>query len=131
MANTFTLVANSPNRLAYLLTGDGTVVGPTFSSAQLLGDCPPGPLRRFLDTPLTPSGTNDDARAKMLTGLPVKVSTQLVATPVDTTAESNQVVTSPTTDGGAGNRPSIVCGMSDTTGQVAMLVIEYVLPQGQ
>lgn len=121
MANTAVLQSASPLRLVYLLTGDGTVAGPALSSSLLLSACPNGPLRTLLDTPVADQAA---ARVAMLAA-PVNCRVTLMATPVDTTAETNQVVVDANVDAGNGNRPQLILGMSDTTGQVAMLVIEY------
>ncbi len=120
MANTATKVSASANHLTYLLTGDGTVGGPTITSAILLADMQVGgPLWAEWNKVLT---TQAAMRAALLGGLAnCRVSIQLVATGVDVTAQVDQVVCDVDTDAVATTKAEINIGMSDTTGQLAYL----------
>ncbi len=119
MPNTATKVAATPNRLTYLLTGDGTVAGPTIANATLLADMVPGPLQNAWNQVLT---TQAAMRTALLGGgANCRASIQLVATGNDVTAQVNQVVCDVDTDAVSTTKAEINIGMSDTTGQLAYL----------
>ncbi len=123
MANTATLVSSSPNHITYLLTGDGTVIGPTITNATLLADMAPGPLRDAWNLVLT---TQAAMRTALLGGGEGCVaSLQLVATGTDTTAQVSQPVVDVDTDAVTITKAEINIGMSDTTGQLAYLTLEH------
>ena len=123
MPNTATLLKATPYRLVYELVGDGTVAGPTLGNAALQAAAAPGPLKQALDTVFT---NQAGARQAMLTGVPIRVFTQLVISPVDTGAQANQLMADVDIDAGAGNKGEVNVSMSDTTGQYGILTIEYV-----
>ena len=125
MANTAVLQYASRNRLVYLLTGDGTVVGPTITSAILIADSAPGPLRDILSAAYLNQGA---MRIACLNCQPCRVITQLMATGVDVTAESNQITVDVDVDAATPTRPEINITMSDTTGQIAVMTLEYIPP---
>ncbi len=119
MANTATFVSATPNRCTYLLTGDGTVVGPTLTNATILGNMVPGPLKTAWNTVWT---TQAAMRTALLgRGAGCSISLQLVATGVDVTAEVDQVVADVDTDAVSTTKAEINIGMSDTTGQLAYM----------
>jgi hypothetical protein len=123
MPNTFTLRRATPFRLVYELTGDGTVQGPTLGNATLQAAAPAGPLKQALNTVFADQAA---ARQGMLMGVPIRVTTQTIVTPVDTTGQANQLVADVDLDAGAGNKGEVNVSMSDTTGQIGILTIEYV-----
>lgn len=124
MANTATKVSATPNRLSYLLTGDGTVAGPTIANATILADCVSGPLREAWNQVLT---TQAAMRAALLGGLngPAGLGCfaiiQLVVAVADTTAQVNQACADVDTDAVSTTKAEINVGMSDTTGTLAYL----------
>lgn len=119
MANTATKVAATPNRLTYLLTGDGTVAGPTIDNATILADMVAGPLKNAWNA----TYANQAAMRTALLGggANCRAAIQLMATGVDVTAQVNQVVVDVDTDAVSVTKAEINVGMSDTTGQLAML----------
>ena len=123
MANTATLVSSSRNHLTYLLTGDGTVSGPTIPSATILADMAEGPLRNAWNA----TYANQAAMRTALLGggADCVAGIQLVATGVDVTAQTNQVVTDVDTDAVTPTKAEINVGMSDTTGQLAYLTLTH------
>lgn len=123
MPNTATLIAATPLRQVYQLVGDGTVSGPEIANATLQANAPAGPLKQALDQVAADQAA---ARRAMLAGFPVRCTVVLLATGVDVTAEKNQVTVDAAQDAGASNKPKLVCGMSDTTGQIAFLTVEFV-----
>jgi hypothetical protein len=122
MANTATLRIQTPHRLVYELAGDGTVVGPTIASATLIADSAPGPLRDALSASYS---TQALMRNAMLHGSPCTMRVVLQTTVNDVTAERNQVGIDVDVDAVTATRPEINIVMSDTTGQLATLMIEY------
>ena len=125
MANTATKVSASPNHLTYLLTGDGTVAGPTIANATLLADMVYGPLRDAWNAALT---TQAAMRNQLLGGLApgsCDIHIQLVSSPVDTTAQVNQPFADVDTDAVTITKAELNISMSDTTGQLAYLHIRH------
>lgn len=123
MPNTATLLTATPYRLVYLLTGDGTVVGPTIASATLIANSVAGPLRDVLSATYASQAL---MRVAMLQSDPCRIRAQLRATPVDTTGQANDVVVDVDTDAATVTRPEVNVEMSDTTGQFAYLEIECI-----
>lgn len=123
MANTATKVTATQNHLVYLLTGDGTVAGPTIASATLLADMVDGPLKTAWQDTYADQAAMRTALLGMGAGCRILVS--LRTTPVDTTAQANQVVVDVDVDAVTATRAEINVSMSDTTGQVAYLHIEH------
>jgi hypothetical protein len=122
MANTATLVTSTPHRLVYLLTGDGTVTGPTIASATLITDAVAGPLEDLLSA----SYANQAAmRTAFLTGATAQVFYQQRTSVNDVTAEINQVSCDVDVDAVTATRPEVNITMSDTTGQIGYLTIQY------
>jgi len=123
MANTATKASASPNHLTYLLTGDGTVAGPTIANATLLADMIGGPLR----TAWNSTYASQAAMRTALLGLGghARINLQMVATGVDVTAETNHVVADVDTDAVTATKAEINVGMSDTTGQLAYMHLIY------
>jgi len=124
VANTAVKVSSSENHLTYLLTGDGTVVGPTIPSATLLADMNVGgPLWEAWNT----TYANQAAMRTALLGggANCEISIQLVATGVDVTAEKNQVTADVDVDAVTATKAELNIGMSDTTGQLAYLHIKH------
>jgi hypothetical protein len=124
MANTAAKVSASPNQLTYLLTSDGSQAGPTIANATILADMVRGPLRDAWNAVLT---TQAAMRNSLLGGLPAigggscYAIVQLLTTGKDVTAEINQVTVDVDTDAVSTTKAEINIGMSDTTGQIAML----------
>lgn len=125
MANTATKVSASPNHLTYLLTGDGTQVGPTIANATLLADMVVGgPLwEKWFKTYADQAAMRT---ALLGGGEACRVIIQLVASGVDVTAEKNQVTCDVDTDAVSVTKAEINLAMSDTTGQLAYLHIEHI-----
>jgi hypothetical protein len=122
MPNTATLLTSTPYRLVYLLTGDGTVAGPTIASATLIADAVAGPLEDLLSA----TYANQAAmRFAFLTSNPARCNITYLSTPTQVTAEQNLIVVDVDVDAITAARPEINIGMSDTTGQVGYLEIEY------
>lgn len=123
MANTATKKFAGPHRLVYELVGDGTVVGPTIANATLLADMVAGPLKDLYNA----AYANQAAmRAALLYGNPARIGIQMQVTVNDVTAEKNQASADTDTDAVTATKPEINIAMSDTTGQVAVLTLEYV-----
>lgn len=123
MANTATLQSASPNHITYLLTGDGTVAGPTIANATLLADMVDGPLK---DAWNATYATQAAMRTALLGGgAKCCASIQLMVTPVDTTAQANQVVADVDVDAVTATKAELNISMSDTTGQLAMLTLTH------
>jgi len=124
VANTAVKVSSSPNHLTYLLTGDGTVIGPTIANATIVADMPEnGPLWAAWNRTY---GNQAAMRTALLGGgAECEVSIQLVATGVDVTAERNQVTIDTDTDAVTATKAEINVGMSVTTGQLAFLHIKH------
>ena len=127
MVNTAVKVSASPNHLTYILTGDGTQVGPTIANSVILADMVPGPLKDAWSAVLT---TQAVMRNQLLGGLPGATTgsegscfanLQLLASGKDVTAEINQPTVDVDTDAVTATKAEINIAMSDTTGQVAML----------
>jgi microcystin degradation protein MlrC len=122
MANTAALVTSTPYRVVYLLTGDGTVAGPTLDNALLLSDMVAGPLKDIFNA----TYSNQAAmRVSCLTSAPCRALVQMRATVNDVTAEKNQVSVDVDVDAITASKPEVNITMSDTTGQVAYLTLEY------
>ncbi len=120
MPNTAAVVGTAtPNKIVYLLTGDGTAAGPTITNATLLTDMVPGPLEDLF------SATYADQAAMRLAlfASDCEFSIHLITTGVDVTAEINQVVVDTDVDAVTATQPELNIGMSDTTGQIAYLTI--------
>lgn len=125
MANTATVVSATPNHLTFLLTGDGTVAGPTIANATILAAMVGGPLKDAWNTVLT---TQAAMRSALLGGLApqsCRAIIQLVASPVDTTAQVNQCCIDVDTDAVSTTKAEINVQMSDTTGQLAYLTLVH------
>jgi hypothetical protein len=123
VANTAAVVLAAPNRITYLLTGDGTVVGPTLASATVIGDCAPGALKEALEASYADQAAMRNA---FNTGIPCKMGVTFQASGNTVTAEKNQIVVDVDVDAVTSTRPEFNIEMSDTTGQIAYLTIEYV-----
>ena len=125
MANTAVKVSASPNHLTYILTGDGTQVGPTIANATILADMyVGGPLWGAWNA----TYANQAAMRTALLGMGAfcKVTVQLVTSGVDVTAERNQITVDVDVDAVTATKAEINIAMSDTTGQIAYLHIERV-----
>lgn len=126
MANTAAVASVSLNHITYLLTGDGTVAGPTIANATLLADmivAGEGPLYQAWNTPWV---TQAAMRTALLGGGAQCVAeVQVVATPVDTTAQVNQIAIDVDTDAVTVTKAEINVQMSDTTGQLAYLTLSH------
>lgn len=123
MANTAVLAAATTHRLVYTLTGDGTVAGPTIASATLIADSAAGPLRDLLSASYA---TQALMRTAMLEGTPARILTSLrVGAATALGPNAAQVAADVDVDAVTATRPEINITMSDTTGQVATLEIEY------
>lgn len=125
MANVATKRGASPNRLVYVVVGDGTVGGPTLDNARLLADMVAGPLKDLWNT-VIPGATQDLLRTALSDGITGKITTQLRASPVDTTGQSNQITADVDTDAVTVTKGEINLSQSDTTGQDYLLIIEHV-----
>ncbi len=125
MANTAVKVSASPNHLTYLLTGDGTVVGPTIANATLLSDMVGGPLRDAYNAILT---TQAAMRAQLIGGLApgqCEMNLHMIATVADTTAQVNQPSVDVDVDAVTITKAEINITMSDTTGTIGYLTLRH------
>lgn len=123
MANTAVVQSTSPNHITYLLTGDGTVAGPTIANAAILAAMEPGPLK---DAWNKTYADQDAMRTALLGGGEnCEANIQLLATGADVTAEVNQPVADVDVDAVTATKAEINIGMSDTTGQIAMLTLKH------
>lgn len=127
MVNTAVKVSASPNHITYVLTGDGTVVGPSIANATLLADMVMGPLRDAYNGVLT---TQAAMRNALLGGLIVGpilggggcyAIIQMITTVADTTAQVNQPSVDVDTDAVSTTKAKVNITMSDTTGTVGFL----------
>ncbi len=125
MANTATVKVATPVRLSYELVGDGTVAGPTIANATILAALPNGPLKDAWNATYADQAAMRNALLYGVGALSCEVRSTLVATGVDVTAEKNQVVVDVDTDAVTATKAEINFGMSDTTGQRALVVFEY------
>lgn len=123
MANTAAIISATPSRQTWLLTGDGTVAGPTITNAQLLAAAERnGPLRELLSA----TYANQAAMRLVFDGSGARILLRMRTTVADTTAEVNQPSADVDVDAVTATAPEINCTMSDTTGTVAILIIEAV-----
>ena len=123
MVNTAVLQSSSPNHATYLLTGDGTVPGPTIPSATLLTDMEPGPLRNAF---ASIHGNQAAMRTALLGGgADCEANVQMLVAVVDITVEANQVSVDVDVDAVTAALPEVNISMSDTTGQIAMLSLKH------
>lgn len=123
MPNTAVVQSASSNHVTFLLTGDGTAVGPTLTNAQILAAMEDGPLKDAWNA------THADQAAMRLAllagGDNCEANIQMVATGADITAEVNQVVCDVDADAVTATKAEINLGMSDTTGQLAYLTLKH------
>lgn len=123
MANTAAEIGEStPCRMVWLLTGDGTVAGPTIANATILAAMSDGPLKTLWST----AYADQAAMRAALFATRGRIAVTYRTTPVQTTAEQGLVVVDVDTDATSPTLPEINIGMSDTTGQIAYLTLEYV-----
>ncbi len=127
MVNTAVKVSASANHITYILTGDGTVIGPTITQALLAADMVAGPLRDAWTAVLT---TQAAMRNAVLGGLvlgPVLggggcyAIIQMITVVADTTAEINQPSVDVDTDAVSTTKAEVNITMSDTTGTIGFL----------
>jgi hypothetical protein len=124
MANTIGLIGASKNHLVYLLTGDGTVVGPTRTNAEILADfgANTGPLYDLFNATYVAQA---DMRAALF-GTGARMFIQLRVSVAVTTAEISQPTVDVDVDGVTATKPEINCAMGDTTGQIGYLYVEHI-----
>ncbi len=123
MVNTAVKVSASPNHLVYILTGDGTQVGPTIANSVITNNMVPGPLR---DAWIALYADQAAMRTALLGGgAQCEASVQLLVAVADTTAEENQISVDVDVDAVTATRAEINIGMSDTTGTIAMLKLTH------
>jgi len=123
MANTAVKASASLNHLSYLLTGDGTQVGPTVANATILADMVPGPLRDAWNATYADQAA---MRTALLGGgADCEISVQLVVAVADVTATENQISVDVDVDAVTVTKAEINLGMSDATGQLAYLHIRH------
>lgn len=123
MANTAVLESASPNHATFLLTGDGTVIGPTIANATLLAAMKSGPLKSAWNKEYADQAA---MRTALLGGGEhCRASIQLRASGVDITAEINQIVADVDVDAVTAEKAELNLGMSDTTGQFAYLTLSH------
>jgi hypothetical protein len=125
MANTFATTYVSPVCWVGTLTGDGSATGPTIPSSTILATIPAGPLRSMFATEYADQAA---MRAGLLASGRIRVSSTLVTTGNDATGERNQVTVDVDTDAVSAPLAEINFGMSDTTGQLAIIRWDYVGP---
>ena len=125
MANTATLITNSatPYHITYALVGDGTVAGPTIANATILADMATGPLKTAWSAAYA---SQSAMRAGLLAGVATgcRARLLLLASGVDVTAQNNQITIDVDVDAVTPTKAEINVTMSDTTGQIAYLVLE-------
>lgn len=122
MANTAAKQVATPYRLVYLLTGDGTVQGPTIANATILADMVAGPL---LDLWNAAYANQAAMRTAVMYSQPGRLLIALQNAVNDVTAEQNQTAADVDTDAATPTKPEVNIEMSDTTGQIAVLTLEY------
>ena len=122
MVNTAVKSASSRNHLSYLLTGDGTVVGPTIPNATLLADMTnQGPL---YDAWNAVYANQAAMRTALLGGGARCNATVLILVAVaDVTATINQISIDVDTDAITPTKAELNITMSDAAGQIAMLTL--------
>lgn len=122
MANTATLAGATNQRAVYLLTGDGTVTGPTIANATLLADMVEnGPLYDAWNATYADQAA---MRGALLgSGAACRAVIQLVNAVNDVTAEQNQIAVDVDVDAVTPTKAEINIEMSDTTGQLAYLTL--------
>jgi microcystin degradation protein MlrC len=122
VANAPTIKTATPYRLVVSMAGDGTVAGPTLDNAAIVAALPAGPLK---DTFSAVYADQAAMRAALLYGNPVQMFITMQTTVNDTTAQVNQCAVDVDTDAVSPTKPEINFAMSDTTGQVAILTVQY------
>ena len=124
MVNTAVKASASKNHLSYLLTGDGTVVGPTIANATILADMTnQGPL--FNAWNATYANQAAMRTALMGGGAACNMSLIMMVTVADTTAQINQPSVDVDTDAITATKAEINITMSDTTGTIGMLTLSH------
>lgn len=119
MSTTITKKFASAHRLVYELSGDGTATDVDISNATLLADAVAGPLKDLLSASYANQAA---ARNAFLYGNPARLRFHLQTRVNDVTAQKNQ----PSADVDVSTNAVIIhTQMSNTTGQVAILTIEY------
>lgn len=130
MVNIAVKIAAGPHHLSYLLTGDGTQVGPTIANATILADMVPGPLREAWNSVLSSQAV---MRSALLGGLAsvsacpagCRAHLLLLTAVQDVTAVINQPSIDVDTDAVTATKAEINITMSATTGQRAVLTLHH------
>ncbi len=123
MANTAAAVGTSTScRAVFELTGDGTVAGPTIANSVILAGMAAGPLKTLWSTV---HGDQAAMRAALFAGRGRMFITYRTS-PAQVTTEDNLIEIDVDVDAVTASLPEINVSMSDTTGQVGYLQIEYV-----
>lgn len=118
MANTAVFVSAARHRLTYILTGDGTIVGPTITNATILGNMLPGPLKNAWNR----TYANQAAMRTALLGGGQQCIME-VQVVVDSGTTDEKISVDVDTDAVSVTKAEINIAMSDTTGQIAYLHI--------
>ncbi len=124
MPNTAVKQSASKAHLTYLLTGDGTVVGPTLANATLLADMEyQGGLYAAWDALYA----NQAAMQLALQGggAHCRIAIQLVTAVADVTATINQISATVDVDAVTATKAEIDITMSDAAGQTAYMHLIY------
>jgi hypothetical protein len=121
MAAAWTKKNSTPNRLLYLVVGDGTVAA-TRTSAQMLADADAGPLKDLLNATYADQAA---MRAALLEAhVRVTVRPRLVSGVATTTVGGYSADVD--TDAVTPTKPEVNVQMNDTTGDEVYVELEYV-----
>lgn len=121
MAATRTKLTSTPNLLAYVIVGDGTVGPLVIASATLIADASDGPLKDALSATYADQG----AMRVAFFGNPCMISLIRRKGPVDTTGQANQSNVDVDVDAVTATRPEVNVEMSDTTGDEVYVILEH------
>jgi hypothetical protein len=124
MANTIALVGASKNHLVYLLTGDGTVIGPTRTNAEILADFGTnlGPLYDLFNA----AYASQAAMRVALFGTGARMFMQVRVSSTEVNGQITQPVVDVDTDAVSPTKPEINCGMSASNAPGSQIVYLYV-----
>lgn len=129
MANVLATTFVSPLRWVFSLTGDGTVAGPVTANSVILTTIPAGPLRDVFNATYADQAA---MRAAILGGAAgVRVTVMLANSGADVTAEHNQPNVDVDVDAITATKPELNFNLSDTTGMIVYVTIEWIRPENR
>ena len=124
MANSIVLIGASKNHLVYLLTGDGTIIGPTRTNAQVLADFGTnlGPLYDLFNATYVAQA---DMRVALF-GTGARMFIQIRNGTTEINGQITQPVVDVDTDAATPTKPEINVGMTASNAPASMVAILYI-----